>query len=210
MKKLVGLVRAMLLVAPILFSKGLAKDLGTFGAIYQINEKDMLEEIKAHINQLEQQGKLNKLKENIIAQVKDSLTNFVAIEGISPTKKPRSWLFDPSITIGQDIVDDHGIFIAKAGSKLNPLSYINLNNRLIFIQGNDLAQLDWAITKYNQYDKKVKIILTSGNPIALMQKFKIPFYFDQDGIISNHFGLKQNPALIEQHDLMLQISEIEL
>ena len=41
-----------------------------------------------------------------------------------------------------------------------------------------------------------------------MKENKVRFYFDQQGVLSKKFGIKQVPASVEQKDLQLLIKEL--
>jgi carboxypeptidase Taq len=56
--------------------------------------------------------------------------------------------------------------------------------------------------------KNSKIILVNGSPQDLMKANSIRFYFDQQGVLVQKFGIKQVPATVSQHGSKLLIKEI--
>ena len=91
---------------------------------------------------------------------------------------------------------------------MNPLETMPLSYKMLFIDGDDEAQVKWGIEQSKK--EKVKIILVNGAIIDLMKENKIRFCFDQQGVLSKKFGIKQVPASVEQKDLQLLIKEVKV
>ncbi len=81
---------------------------------------------------------------------------------------------------------------------------------MIFLDGDDLAQLNWALAEYKNKKGLAKLVLIKGAPLELMRQHDIPFYFDQAGRLSQYFKLKQVPATVHQENDQLMISEIKI
>ena len=75
---------------------------------------------------------------------------------------------------------------------------------LIFIDGRDEAQLAFALGR----PSPKTIILTGGNPQALMETHGHRMYFDQKGVLTRRFGLTALPSVISQDGLRLRIDEV--
>lgn len=63
---------------------------------------------------------------------------------------------------------------------------------LVFLDGDDTAQLAWAARRYA--GAKAKLILVRGAPLELMKARQRRFYFDQGGTLVKHFGIRAVPA----------------
>ncbi len=187
-----------------------AKDLGVYGQTYNIIEPDLLQMIKDHLQQANNNGDLLKLKNKIIDQSKNFIFNPKPAEFISLAHKNSSYIFDPSITSYQEIKDAYGNIIIHKGQRVNPLDFISLKYRLLLIDGDDEKQVIWALSKLKESHNLDKIILTKGSPIKLMKKYKQRFYFDQNANISNYFKVKHNPALLQQENKLIRINEVLL
>ena len=83
-----------------------------------------------------------------------------------------------------------------------------LRQRLVFVDGDDPAQLAWATRRYKATD--AKLILVRGAPLELMRARQRRFYFDQGGTLVKHFGIRAVPATVEQQGRFLIISEVPL
>ena len=131
-----------------------------------------------------------------------------SVEGIIKTEKPRVFEFDPTIEVTEDLKDQKGKIFARKGDKHNALDYIKYSKVLLFIDGEDEEQIEWAKLKLLKH-KKVKIILVKGKPLNLQERLKRPIYFDQYGIITKRVGVKQVPAKVWQEEgkKVLTVSE---
>ena len=56
----------------------------------------------------------------------------------------------------------------------------------------------------------MKIILVKGNILDLMKDNKTRLYFDQGGVLTGKFGIKQVPAIVLQDELKLLIREMRV
>jgi conjugal transfer pilus assembly protein TraW len=79
---------------------------------------------------------------------------------------------------------------------------------LVFIDGRDDAQVDWALKRWTA--QNAKIIFVAGSPFNRMGEKKRRFFFDQQGKLTSHFGIARVPAVVEPAGQVLKISEIEM
>src|SRR3546814_17571857 len=68
------------------------------------------------------------------------------------------------------------------------------------------SDLAWAL----RVSPGAKLILTKGAPLELMKARQRRFYFDQDGKLIAHFGLRELPARVRQNGRVLEVSEVAL
>src|SRR3546814_1758087 len=76
--------------------------------------------------------------------------------------------------------------IHALGTLVNPLDSVPLRSDLLFFDGYDPYQLAWAL----RVSPGAKLILTKGAPLELMKARQRRFYFDQDGKLIAHFGIR--------------------
>lgn len=182
-----------------------AVDHGQMGQTWPIAEPDLLSVIKARLDAAQATGKLDALNRQFADKVKSRVMRPVPVAGIMPAEETRSWEFDPSLRIDSDIRDHKGNLIAVAGQRVNPLSLAGLSKKLIFVDGDEPAEVAWAMQHGS--DARAKIILVDGSPFALMKVHQRRFYFDQDGRLTAHFGIRRTPALVEQKGDVLLVTE---
>lgn len=196
----------------------LADNKGVFGAVFDIAEHDLVLLIEEKLKKMEESGELKTIQLKIRDKIVENIREPEEIEGIKHTTKARTFEFDPTIELTQDLKDHNGKIFAKKGDKYNPLDYISFSKPLIFIDGNNEEQIAWAKLKLMHY-KTGKITLVAGSPLNLQEKLKRDVYFDQYGKITKKLGIKQVPAIIFQkegkkvltiqEELLLQADNLE-
>jgi len=117
----------------------------------------------------------------------------------------RVWRFDPTIAVERDIVDDKKRVIMAAGTRVNPLDTVPLRIPLLFLNGDNPAELAWATQRFKP--NAAKLILVRGAPLELMRQRQRRFYFDQGGKLVAHFGIRATPATVEQEGRALRVTE---
>jgi conjugal transfer pilus assembly protein TraW len=187
-----------------------AKDLGIIGVTFEIREKNLLEEIQEKLQEAKKDGRLDKFQNSVKKQTLDQVNNPKAVAGIVKATESHEWTFDPSVSWPDDLRDQNGKVFYRAGTKVNPLDKISLTRALIFIDGSDEEQVDWALKQYNSRKGKAKIILVKGRIIDLMRTKKVRFYFDQNELLVKKFSIGAVPAFVEQEGKMLRVKEVAI
>ncbi len=187
-----------------------AKDLGAQGALFPVNEADIMAFLAARLQTAKASGKAEQLNRAFAARAKQSLMRPPAVEGLVTTKSPRTWLFDPTYVVPQDIADQNGRVFAHAGQVVNPLQAMPDFDRVyVFIDGDDPRQVALGMAQLRKTGPtRTRVILVKGSPVELMRSEKTPLYFDQAGIMSTRFGLHQVPAVVVREGDKLRISEV--
>jgi type-F conjugative transfer system protein TraW len=183
-----------------------AKDLGIYGTTFAIAERSMLVMLQERLNQAQAEGKIAHLQQQMQDRVQYKVLHPTPVTGLHPTQTPRTTLYDPTITVQEDLKDHQGRLFHKAGTRINPLHYVSWGNPLLLIDGEDAEQLHWAL---GQPDHP-KIVLTTGSPIELMRQTGARLYFDQGGLIVKKFHITQVPCRISQQGDKLLIEELTL
>lgn len=185
-----------------------AKDLGVFGEVFEIEEADLLEVIQGKLADLEKSGELQNHQAKIARKTQEIIERPNAVAGITHTTKPRTFIYDPSITLTSDIADHEGRVFAAKGERINPLNYRSMTKPLLFIDGDEGDHLTWAFSQIKLHPQ-AKIILVKGAPLQIMQEMGMQVYFDQHGKITNKLGITQVPAKVTQQGDYLQIEEVK-
>jgi hypothetical protein len=80
-----------------------------------------------------------------------------------------------------------------------------------FFDGNDQAQIDFALQSMKVEPYRLMLVMTKGNPIQLANKIHLPIYYATQGIISR-FHITKFPTLLgvglNQHQNELAITSI--
>lgn len=187
-----------------------AIDLGVVGPTYPIAEPDVIAEIQQILAEKKRSGELEKLQDEFKRRVEQGVRSPTPVSGLSRAVESRTYYYDPSIQAPENVVDAKGNVIVPAGTVRNPLDYFALPAQLLFFDGSDQSQCDFALQTYKQLQGKVKLVLTAGAPIDLMQKWKIPLYFDQKGTLVNKLRIQATPAIVSQEGRLLRVDERRL
>ena len=121
---LVLLILLMLLVC-LTTTTALADNLGVQGTVYSITEPDMLTGIHQKLITMQKSGELERQKKAVIARSITHVLRPTPVKGVSDLQKgapAHTHDFDPSIVLNRDIINSNGDMIARAGTRVNPLS----------------------------------------------------------------------------------------
>jgi conjugal transfer pilus assembly protein TraW len=202
---------AAFLAAGLLASSGPpaeARDFGQHGAVFPIVEEDLLRVIQNRLAGLQATGAIDRANRQLAARTAARVRRPARLTGIVPTRETRRWTVDPTVTVAQDLRDGRGRVLVRAGTRVNPLDTVPLRQRLLFMDGDDPAQVAWA--RHHTTALNAKLILVGGSPFDLMKAEQRRFYFDQAGTLTRHFGIRAVPALVEQQGRILKLTEFRV
>lgn len=186
----------------------LARDHGVMGQTWGIAEPDLLMTIDAKLKAMQANGGIARMQAALRAKTEERVRNPIPVSGILPVREAKSWTFDPTIVLDRDLTDAKGNLVAAAGTRVNPLTFVSMKTDLVFIDGRDDAQIDWAMKRWSA--TQAKIIFVAGSPFERMGERKRRFFFDQQGKLTGHFGIAHVPAVVTPQGQALRVSEIEL
>ncbi len=189
-----------------------AEDLGTVGKTWPIQEPDLFMQIANKLEDYENSGRLGEINELFAKRVRASIEHPLPVAGVTRTVTPRVYSYDPTITLRQDIVTADGQILARKGDHFNPLDYIPMNQLLLFVDGTDRKQLNWAKKQLNSlsHNTRISLILINGPVLKLSKQWEQQIYFDQKGVLTTKFDIQQVPARVSRDGNLLRIEEVEL
>lgn len=165
-----------------------AEDLGVRGEVYRV-DKDGREQLKDVVRAKQRSGELDRFWEKYRDQVIDSVKNPKPL-GVRSDYTQRVELRELRYVVPTSFRDHKGNVVVQKGTVVEPLKVSPLKTGLLFIDGRDPRQVEYAIRKGRV--EPLKIVLTAGSPYFLRQKYRnapwmggsgIPFYFDQRKMI---------------------------
>lgn len=190
-----------------LFSEAAAKDLGVRGPLFEITEPNLFEQIAAKYQALEASGEAARMQERLRERALASVHRPQPVQGLNRTEEPRSWRFDPSITLARDITLPDGRLVGRKGERINPLDLTPMKQSLIFFDGDDEEQLEWAADLIGS-NPTISPVLVSGPVINLSRDWERQLFFDQGGVLTTRFGITQVPARVSREGDHLAVEEI--
>ncbi|CAE6841809.1 conjugal transfer protein [Paraburkholderia aspalathi] len=203
---------AVVLAASALASVTHAEDLGIKAQTYAL-DRDAGEQIKDVMRQKQASGEMAQFWKTYRDRTIDSIKNPPPL-GIKSDYTARTELRPLQFVIPEDYKDQSGRVIVTRGTVVEPLKIMPLTYGLLFIDGNDPKQVEYAIKRSES--EPLKIVLTAGSPYLMRIKYRnvpwhggmgVPFYFDQRKMIistlSKLYGVEINSvpaALFQQGD----------
>ena len=185
-----------------------AKDYGQQGAVFRITEPDLLRTIEQKLRTLEASGGIERMNAELTRRTEAGVRRPRPVAGIALAVRARSWIFDPAMVVEKDIFDNKGNAIARAGQRVNPMDFVTIRQKLVFIDGDDRDQLNWALRRFD--DQSAKLIMIKGAPLDAMTQHQRRFYFDQGGFLVGRFGIRAVPAIVEPEGKAMRVSEVPL
>ena len=199
-------------------SNSYATDFGNLGQTFKVTEESFIAMLKKRLDTVDIRAEQQKMQE----QAKIRVENPVPVSEVNSATKNRVFYFDPSYVLDKDAVLPCGKILHRAGTKVNPLEYMDLSRRLFFIDGRQQDQVAWLKEQLNTQAPKqegkesieTRVILVGGSVFKLKNELgelhADKVYFDQAGELTTKFGIKASPAIAEQEDLRLKIEEIAI
>lgn len=184
-----------------------ADDLGVVGPTYPIAEHDAIAMLKHRLLEMRANGGLAALERRARQRALHDITSLPAVPGLTTVTEYSSRLIDPTVTYAKPVTNDEGAVIVPAGTRINPLDIVTLHERLVFFDGRDPAQVKAVQMLASRDGAAVKPILTGGSWLDLTKAWKRQVYFDQQGRLTQRFGVTRVPAVISQQGNQLLLEE---
>lgn len=178
-----------------------AKDLGKCGSLFPIKEESLIKHIKSKIEALSPE-EINFISEKMKDKFIEMVNASREVVGIGEAVHYKVYYFDPTVSVQQDIIDHEENVVIKKGTEINPLNQVPFSEPLIFFDETQESHKQWAREQGGIW------ILTKGKPIELEKSEGRPVYFDQFGVITKKFNIKNVPARVSKDGLKLKIEEI--
>jgi conjugal transfer pilus assembly protein TraW len=186
-------------VALLISGQSCAEHLGRQATTYA-PDADGREQLKDAIRAKERSGELNRFWRDYRNKVLEAIHHPAPL-GLRTDYAASSELHDVRFTLPHDFVDQTGRVVAHRGQEIDPLAISPLTSGLLFIDGRDARQVEWAI-RCGQASP-LKIVLTAGSALELRENYRdvpwrgakgVPFYFDQRGLVlsslSRYYGIQ--------------------
>ncbi len=185
-----------------------AQTLEPIGPVYPIAETSALDMLVNKLQRMERTGELQRLQEHAVRRAMGSVTQMPPVSGVSAvTQRAQRWI-DPTVTYAQAVSTDDGRIVVPAGTRVNPLELMSLTRSLVFFDGRDPHQREAVRRLVATQPGRIKPILIAGSWLDLTRSWKTQVYFDQQGSLSQRFGVRAVPSVIRQQGRLLLLEEI--
>jgi conjugal transfer pilus assembly protein TraW len=183
-----------------------ARDLGTFGAVYDIVEKDALKELQEKAKSVDFSKAVDK--NAVVRRARDFTPEDVKeTRMISPARKSRTFLVDMTYTLERDIKDEKGNVVYPAGYTFNPLNYVAYPRILVILNGRRPEQIGWFEKSSYAKDAQVTLLLTDGSYSELSASLKRPVFYASTRVIEV-FRIQAVPSVVRQSGTYMEVTEV--
>ena len=183
-----------------------AKDFGQHGPVFEIIEPSLLDTIHARLGEMEASGELLAMQSEMQATTRTYVNRPRPVLGLLKAEVEYIFEVDLTIEVSRDLADHQGRVFAAAGTRINPLQYSRFDKRIVFLDGDDPAQVAWALSEGTELD--TLLVLVNGAPLELMREHGRRFYFDQDGIMVERFQIARVPSEVWRADPVMMVREV--
>ena len=114
----------------------LAKDHGVMGQTWAIAEPDLLATIDTRLKTLQANGGIERMQTALREKTEERVRNPIPVAGIGAVRESRSWTFDPTIVLDQDIQDQKGRQVDWALKR-----WTAQNAKIIFVAGSPFNRM---------------------------------------------------------------------
>lgn len=189
----------------------LAKELGAVGSIWKIKERSLITVMQERLAKKFENKSEEEIQNEIRERIEQRALRPDPVQGVIKATKTEIRYFDPSFTVTKDLADQNGIIFVRKGQVYNPFDISGFTQTLIFIDGDDVQQLNW-VKSFKPSTMRSKIILINGNIKDTEKYLSQKVYFDQLGELSARFDIERVPSIIEAapQEKKLKITEVGL
>lgn len=184
-----------------------SKSFGVVGATFPVREMSFLVFIEQKLKALSENGTLQRL-ESEWQETASRSANRPKPVGLPRAVMKRTFHYDPTVTLTQAILNEHGQVIYPAGTRVNGLeARPSYTPCWLFFNADDKAQVLWARRQMGACQQP-KLILTGGAVRDAEDALNAVIYFDQSGRLSSRFQLNAVPATVTREGNRLRVSEL--
>ncbi len=201
-------ILAAVVLCLLMTSMAVARDVGTFGTVYDIVEKDALKELEDKAKSVDFSKAVDR---NALVKKARNFTpeDVKEMKAIGPAGKDRTFFVDMAYTLERDIKDDKGNIIYPAGYTFNPLSYVAYPTTLIILNGKRPEDVRWFEESSYAKDARVTLLLTDGSYSDLSRSLKRPVFYASTRLIEA-FRIQAVPSVVRQSGIYMEVTEVRI
>ncbi len=180
------------------------------GSTYKISEDNVIKLFKEHV--ANNKGSIEKRVEQEKVKMKERVENYKPKNlsvNLPTAQKDKTFYPDMEYVLKEDIKDSYGKVLYQKGFKFNPLHYIAMSDRYVFIDYTDKKQREWLKKEKYNSDITTRIIITNGKVFDAIKEFKREVFYASD-ILIDKFKLEAVPSVVEQEQDRVKVTQIKL
>ena len=122
------------------------------GPVFDIDEVDLIEQMKAAASKIDWQAKQRKAKERFWKKYKTYQLPY--------SEENKQWLIDTTVRVTKDIKNGKGEILARAGEVTNPLNRFPMNLTIFVVNPYIPSQIEWVKSEINKAAGRFQVLLT--------------------------------------------------
>ncbi len=158
-----------------IFSSYSSEFLGRFGIVYEIKERDLIEELYEAARKVDYEKIRKDFKKKILNYQPENLIR------LKKAKKTEIYFVDYEYELPVDVkipVNGEWKVLYKKGFKFKPLKFVKFKPiDLLIFDGSDEKQLSFVKKYFIDKKIRVKYVICDGNYREVMKKLKVPVYY---------------------------------
>lgn len=166
------------------------------GPLYSLKEPDMHEQMRKKFEAAD----WSRIEENAKRRAVRAEVNVA----LPTAERNRVRLVDVSSRLMRNVVGPDGRTLAAAGTIINPLEHVTLDDRYAVFDPTDRAELE-VVMQWRRDHPSLKLIATHWDA-RLGAKFDVPV-FVLDPLFKRRFQVERTPSLLEQDGLRMKVTE---
>lgn len=180
------------------------------GSTYKINESNIIQLFKDHVeaNKESIQKRVDEERE----KMKEKIENYKPKEltiNLPTSSKEKVFYPDIEYKLKEDIKDSYGKVLYPKGFVFNPLHYISMNDRYVFIDYTNKKQREWIKSEKLNKDITTRIIITNGRVFDAIKEFEREVFYANDVLIDK-FRIEAVPSMVEQEQDRIKVKQFKL
>lgn len=200
-----SLLPVLVLICVTFSGTSMAKELGVFGAVYEIAEKDALKEIEEKAREVNMNRIINR--GDLARKVKNYTPEDLKDVNLPPARKERTFFVDMTYTLDRDIADESGNVVYPKGYAFNPLDYVTYPGVIVILDGKSRRQVAWFRGSEYSKDMKTKLLITDGFYTELSGMLRRPVFYVGRAIVEV-LQIKAVPSVVRQKGALMEVKEI--
>ncbi|MEM4620804.1 MAG: hypothetical protein QW607_11410 [Desulfurococcaceae archaeon] len=175
------------------------------GELYEIKEKDALEEIEERARKIDKKSLRERIMKGIDRLLRVSYDFPKACEN-------RTFEFIPWYSLPFDIRGADGSIIYPKGYTFNPLEYIGPmieRYTIVFFNGDSKEEIEWLKRSGIDLGNALTVLIAvRGDIRELVREFKRPIYVYEPRLMDERFRVKKTPSVVRFRGGKVIVTEV--
>ena len=179
-------------------------DGAVIGPTYEVEEPDILALIEERAANIDWEAEVARIRDGV-------LTRRTTGRALPHARRDASYLVDLTVVNNQDLAGPEGDVFAAAGQTVNPLDYMTMSRRYVFIDANSERHVHQALDWKANYAPVTVITTTPIQDPARRSEVMEQMgqqIFEINDLLIRRFQIREVPAIAYQEGRMLRVDVV--